>query len=106
MKLRLLKIGRVARAKGPINQEKLKQRYARLLDTTSRVVGQALRFSDEIGRRVKRSNDILKQLALEPATTGLRRPGIALGPNGRLHNAAAHSPCQCHNPSLTLERPS
>ena len=55
VKLRLLEIGRVARAKGPINQEKLKQRYRRLLDTTSRVVGQARRFSEEIGRGVKRS---------------------------------------------------
>ena len=69
VKLRLLEIGRVARAKGPINQEKLKQRYARLLDTTSRVVGQARRFSDEISRRVKRSKEILKQLALD----GLRQ---------------------------------
>src|SRR4051794_4614313 len=41
VKLRLLEIGRVARAKGPLNHDKLKQRYARLLDTTSRVVGQA-----------------------------------------------------------------
>jgi anti-anti-sigma factor len=41
VKLRLLEIGRVARAKGPLNQEKLKQRYGRLLDSTSRVVGQA-----------------------------------------------------------------
>ena len=69
VKLRLLEIGRVARAKGPLNQDKLKQRYDRLLDTTSRVVGQAKRFSDEIGRRVKRSKDILKQLALD----GLRQ---------------------------------
>ena len=69
VKLRLLEIGRVARAKGPINQDKLKQRYGRLLDATSRVVGQAKRFSDEIGRRVKRSKDILKQLALD----GLRQ---------------------------------
>jgi transposase, IS5 family len=69
VKLRLLEIGRVARAEGPLNQEKLKQRYARLLDTTSRVVGQAKRFSGEIGQRVKRSKDILKQLALD----GLRQ---------------------------------
>ena len=32
VKLRLLEIGRVARAKGPVNQDKLKQRYGRLLD--------------------------------------------------------------------------
>ena len=56
MKLRLLEIGRVARAKGPVNQDKLKQRYGRLLDATSRVVGQAKRFSEEIVRGVKRTS--------------------------------------------------
>ena len=69
VKLRLLEIGRVARAKGPLNQDKLKQRYARLLDTTSRVVGQAKRFSEEISRRVKRAKSFLEQLALD----GLRQ---------------------------------
>jgi transposase, IS5 family len=69
VKLRLLEIGRVARAKGPINRDKLKQRYARLLDATSRVVGQAKRFSEEIAQGVKRSRNLLNQLALE----GLRR---------------------------------
>jgi IS5 family transposase len=69
VKLRLLEIGRVARAKGPINQEKLKQRYRQLLDATSRVVGQAKRFCEEIAQGVKRSRTVLKQLALE----GLRR---------------------------------
>src|SRR6266436_6123272 len=48
VKRRLLEIVRIARAKGPLNQEKLKQRYRRLLDATSRVVGQAKRFSEEI----------------------------------------------------------
>lgn len=69
VKLRLLEIGRVARAKGPVNQDKLKQRYGRLLDATSRVVGQAKRFSEEIERGVKHSKDILQQLVLE----GLRQ---------------------------------
>jgi IS5 family transposase len=69
VKLRLLEIGRVARAKGPINQDKLQQRYRQLLDTTSRVVGQARRFSEEIARGVKRSATVFKQLALE----GLRQ---------------------------------
>jgi transposase, IS5 family len=69
VKLRLLEIGRVARAKGPLNQHKLKQRYVRLLDTTSRVVGQAKRFSEEISRRVKRAKSILEQFALD----GLRQ---------------------------------
>ena len=69
VKLRLLEIGRIARAKGPLNQDKLKQRYCQLLSTTSRVVGQAKRFSREITQGVKRSKDVLKQLALE----GLRQ---------------------------------
>jgi transposase, IS5 family len=69
VKLRLLEIGRVARAKGPLNQDKLKQRYGRLLDSASRVVGQARRFSGEIGKGVKRSKNVLEQLALE----GLRQ---------------------------------
>ena len=69
VKLRLLEIGRVARAKGPLNQDKLKQRYGRLLEATSRVVGQAKRFSEDIARGLKRSTDALKQLALD----GLRQ---------------------------------
>ena len=69
VKFRLLEIGRVARAKGPINQDKLKQRYRQLLNSTSRVVGQAKRFSEEIAKGVKRSTTELKQLALE----GLRQ---------------------------------
>jgi IS5 family transposase len=69
VKFRLLDIGRVARAKGPLNQDKLKQRYGQLLDATSRVVRQAKRFSEEIVRGVKRSTSVLKQLVLE----GLRQ---------------------------------
>jgi IS5 family transposase len=69
VKLRLLEIGRVARAKGPINQDKLQQRYRQLLNATSRVAGQAKRFSAEITQGVKRSPTVLKQLALE----GLRQ---------------------------------
>jgi transposase, IS5 family len=69
VKLRLLEIGRAARAKGPINRDKLKQRYRQLLDSTSRVVGQAKRFSEEIAQGVKRSTNVLKQLVLE----GLRQ---------------------------------
>src|SRR6202163_1025691 len=69
VKFRLLEIGRVARAKGPINQDKLKQRYRQLLNSTSRGVGQAKRFSEEIAKGVKRSTTVLKQLALE----GLRQ---------------------------------
>ena len=69
VKLRLLEIGRVTRSKGPVRQDKLTQHYSRLLDATSRVVGQARRFSAEVAQGVKRSRSLLKQLALE----GLRR---------------------------------
>ena len=65
IKFRLLEIGRIARAKGAINQDKLKQRYHLLLNTTSRVVGQAKRFSVEIGEGVKRAASVFEQLALE-----------------------------------------
>jgi IS5 family transposase len=69
VKLRLLEIGRVARSKGPIRHDKLTRHYRRLLDATSRVVGQAKRFSEDIAEGVKRSRSLLKQRALQ----GLRR---------------------------------
>jgi len=69
VKFRLLEIARIARSKSPINRDKLKQRYRRLLASTSRVVGQAKRFSREIAQGVKRSANIVQQVALE----GLRR---------------------------------
>ena len=69
VKLRLLEIARTARAKGPLNHEKLKRGYRRLLDSTSRVTGQAKRFSKEIADGVKRTSDLLQQVALE----GLRQ---------------------------------
>jgi transposase, IS5 family len=71
VKLRLLEIGRVARAKGPLNQEKLKRCYRRLLSSTSRVVGQAKRFSTEIADGVKRSADVMKQIALDGLRSGI-----------------------------------
>jgi len=64
VKLRLLEIARIARAKGPVNYERLKQGYRRLLNSTSRVVGQAKRFSEEIFDGTKRSRNIRKQIAL------------------------------------------
>ena len=69
VKLRALEIARAARAKGQQSQEKLKRAYANLLHSTSRVVGQAKRFSNEVAEGVKRSMDIVQQLALE----GLRQ---------------------------------
>src|SRR2546430_5309728 len=76
VKLRVLDIARAARAKGAQSQEKLKLAYGKLLNSTSRVVGQAKRFSKEIAEGVKRSTDILQQLALE----GLRHEIDAMAP--------------------------
>ena len=69
VKLRLLDISRIARAKGQLNHERLKKGYRRLLNSTSRVVGQARRFSHEIATGVKRATGILKRQALH----GLRQ---------------------------------
>ena len=76
VKLRLLEISRIARAKGPLNHERLNEGYRKLLNSTSRVVGQATRFSTEIAEGVKRSRGILKQLALK----GLRQELEAMMP--------------------------
>jgi IS5 family transposase len=65
VKFRLLEIGRVTRAKAAIDQDKLKQRYGQLLNTTSRVAGQAKHFSEEIAQGVKRSTTVLGQFALD-----------------------------------------
>lgn len=76
VKLRLLDISRIARAKGQLNHERLKEGYRKLLNSTSRVVGQAKRYSSEIATGVKRARGILKRLALQ----GLRRELEAMMP--------------------------
>ena len=65
VKRRVLDIARAARSKAKQGQEKLKRAYGQLLNSTSRVVGQAKRFSSEIAAGVKRSADVVQQLALE-----------------------------------------
>ena len=65
VKLRVLDIARAARAKGPQSRDKLKSAYGKLLSSTSRVVGQAKRFSKEIAEGVKRASDLMGQLALD-----------------------------------------
>jgi IS5 family transposase len=69
VQLKVLEIARAARGKGGPNQERLKSAYSKLLHATSRVVGQAKRFAEEITAGVKRSRTILKQMTLE----GLRQ---------------------------------
>ena len=54
VKWRVLEIGRAARGKAAACQDKLKSAYGSLLQATSRVVGQAKRFCQEIDDGVKR----------------------------------------------------
>src|SRR6195256_6419275 len=65
VKLRVLDIARAARSKAKQSQEKLKRAYGQLLNSTSRVVGQAKRFSAETRAGAKRSTDLLEQLVLD-----------------------------------------
>ncbi len=76
VKLRVLDIARAARSKAKQGRERLKSAYGTLLNATSRVVGQAKRFSEEIARGTKRAKNVLKQLALE----GLRQQLDAMVP--------------------------
>lgn len=76
VKYRILEIGRAARSKGGAGKEKLQQGYGRLLESVSRVVGQAKRFAREIAAGVKKSSDVFQQAALE----GLRKELDTMAP--------------------------
>ena len=65
VKLRLLDIARAARSKAKQSRERLNRSYGQLLNATSRVVGQAKRFSKEIAAGLRRASSIRKQLVLE-----------------------------------------
>jgi transposase, IS5 family len=54
IKLKVLAIARSSRNKTESGQQKLRQAYAALLDATSRVVGEASKFSQEIEQGIKR----------------------------------------------------
>jgi IS5 family transposase len=56
VKLRVLAIARASRNKTESGKQKLKQSYIKLLDATTRVVGQAKKFSREVVERVKSGN--------------------------------------------------
>jgi IS5 family transposase len=66
---RLIEIGRASRSQGAAAKEKGKTVYRKLVEVTGRVVGQAKKFSVEIGQGVKRAADVLQQAALQ----GLQR---------------------------------
>jgi IS5 family transposase len=65
VKRRLMEIGRIARTKGGERQERLTRAYQQLFAATSRVVGQAKRFAQEIRTGVKRTTDVIRQAALD-----------------------------------------
>jgi IS5 family transposase len=60
-----MEIGRIARTKGGERQERLTRAYQQLFAATSRVVGQAKRFAQEIRTGVKRTTDVIRQAALD-----------------------------------------
>lgn len=62
---RLIEIGRASRSKGQAGKEKVTMVYGKLVEATSRVVGQAKKFSAEIGQGVKRAQDIVQQAVLQ-----------------------------------------
>jgi transposase, IS5 family len=74
VKLRVLDIARAARSRA--KQSRLNRSYGKLLDVTSRVVGQAKRFCEEIAGGTKRARSVLQQLVLE----GLRQELDAMVP--------------------------
>ncbi|MGH7393796.1 MAG: ISNCY family transposase [Candidatus Rokuibacteriota bacterium] len=56
IKRRILEIARVSRDQSEKGKQRLKTAYRKLLDASSRVVGQAKKFSEEIAGKVKRGN--------------------------------------------------
>jgi len=65
VKLRVLDIARAARSRAKQSSEKLKRAYGRLLNSTSRVVGQAKQFSAQIAAGVKQAANAMGQLKLD-----------------------------------------
>ena len=62
---RLIEIGRASRSKGKGGMEKMKAVHRKLVETTSRVVGQAKKFSVGIAQGVKRATEVLEQAKLD-----------------------------------------
>jgi transposase, IS5 family len=71
IKYRILEIGRASRNKTEKGQEKLKTAYKKLLELTSRVVGQAKRYSQEIASGVKRPKKKADKAVLQRARQAL-----------------------------------
>jgi IS5 family transposase len=65
VKLRVVEIARAARSKAKPGRERLSRAYGQLLDSTSRVIGQAKRFAQDIAGGIKCAVTVTQQLALE-----------------------------------------
>src|SRR6516165_3563181 len=65
VKLRVVEIARAARSKAAPGRQRLNRAYGQLLNSTSRVLGQAKRFAQDIASGVKRAGSLTKQLALD-----------------------------------------
>jgi IS5 family transposase len=63
VKRRIVEIAYAARNKSEKGQQKMKAAYGRLLEATSRVVGQAKKFSSEIAAKVKKGPEAVLQKA-------------------------------------------
>ncbi len=71
VKLRAVEIARVSRSKNEQGQQRMKDLYGKLLESSGRVSRQARQFANEIASGVKRSADFKKQMALEGMKKGL-----------------------------------
>jgi IS5 family transposase len=65
VKLRAVEIARVSRSKSEQGQQRMKDLYGKVLESSGRVARQAQQFVDEIASGVKRSADFKQQAALE-----------------------------------------
>ena len=65
VKLETLNIARAARSKAKQSQTKLKQSYRKLLESTSRVIGQAKKFANDVAEGIKQAVTPRQQLALD-----------------------------------------
>ena len=70
---RVIEIARASRSRAPQGQERLKSGYAKLLQSTRRVVGQAKKFAQEVAAGLKHAKGLLEQVSLEADRIYLER---------------------------------
>src|SRR5665213_1515349 len=70
---RVIEIARASRSRIPQGQERLKSDYAKLLQSTARIVGQAKKFAQEVASGLKRAKGLLEQVSLEADRVYLER---------------------------------